>query len=787
MQRLFRRTLARRWYTAPPDPIELAEQQASQIVGPAEDPGWHKGTLWFENIFPFKWPIFDPRTLWIQQYARTYVQENKWEPLVPKHFPEGASFLFSNAEPNLKEGGLFMEFKYKGGTIEEAVESFQKHIRDSGMRSIFNLQKVNVFQVKGRPWVEDLISRVPSSRLHVEFYGPDLTKEALYREFRQFGRIVDITLQPSTAKEVPRYASVEFLRKRAATSARNCIHGEKFGDTRLEIGYEKSVRGMALWNWANANMRISIPILLGILAAITFAIFDPLRVFSIKNRLTGRYSLSGYTNKAQQMVSNLYQFVMSYFYEKQHVLKERDSNIDGLSEREQVEHKLSAYLKQAPESLVLMTGPKGSGKSELVKQATHDLPMKLIIKCDQLVSQMDHILLSRLADQVNFFPSFGFMSQASAFLDTIITATTGAKAGLSSTKEGEIQKILECLTLAINDLVQDQREARFRALEKRQVGDLEEIPEIHYPVIIIDDYLDKMSSRGHYIYDILTQWAGQVAESRHAHVVFVSDNPSAVRNISKVFPKKSLEMFHLSDATPSSAKEYLKRHLGQKITDKQCEQGIHALGGRFHDLDVFIQKIVSGITPQDALHDMVSRAVGEIRKLGLQEETVGENPGWTPVQFWYVLKLLSEHEEVPFDAVRVHSLFKGDAAPLLQMERAGLIGLVHMNQRPQVIKAEKPLFKTAFASLMKDQKQVHIMNIMLAKQIQQDEFKKIKEYEEEMHDLSILSASYSEWLNMPSGITSRLKFLGKQLQKSSDNYQQYAELESSSKKALEFH
>jgi RNA recognition motif. (a.k.a. RRM, RBD, or RNP domain) len=83
-----------------------------------------------------------------------------------------------------------------------------------------------------------LISRVPSRRLHVEFYGPDLTVEDIYREFRVFGRIVDIILQKSSDKETPRYASVQFFRKRAATSARNCIHGELFGQTRLAIGYE---------------------------------------------------------------------------------------------------------------------------------------------------------------------------------------------------------------------------------------------------------------------------------------------------------------------------------------------------------------------------------------------------------------------------------------------------------------------------------------------------------------------------------------------------------------------
>lgn len=120
--------------------------------------------------------MFDPRSLWIKNYANKFVNEQKYSRLIPSKFPSGSEFIFLDAEPNLKEGGLFLEFKYKGGTVLEAIEIIQEHVKKNNIRSTFNFAKVNAFQVKGRPWVEDLISRIPSSTLHVEFYGPDLTK-----------------------------------------------------------------------------------------------------------------------------------------------------------------------------------------------------------------------------------------------------------------------------------------------------------------------------------------------------------------------------------------------------------------------------------------------------------------------------------------------------------------------------------------------------------------------------------------------------------------------------------
>jgi RNA12 protein len=136
---------------------------------------------------------------------------------------------------------------------------------------------------------------------------------------------------------------------------------------------------------------------------------------------------------------------------------------------------------------------------------------------------MDHIILSRLADQVNFFPSFGFFSQASSLMDTLITATTGAKAGIASTKEAEIGKMLECVTIALQFEVSKQIKLRNAAIKnaeemgKSEAIDYSLIPKVQYPTIIIEDFLDKENMRGHYVYDILSQ----VASTKSSGLVYL--------------------------------------------------------------------------------------------------------------------------------------------------------------------------------------------------------------------------------------------------------------------------
>ena len=535
----------------------------------------------------------------MNRYADGFVDKESYKRLLPGKFPDGGEFKVKSVDPNLKEGGLYLEFKYKGGSTEEALQAIKSHLREENVRSFFNLQKINAFEVKGRPWVEDLVSRVPSSRLHVEFIkGPDLTVESLYKEFRAFGRIVDIKLQKSTDKEVPRFASVQFLRKRAATSARNCIHGETFETTTLAIGYEENQGWWyKAWHWITSNIRISIFLILGGLAGISFLVFDPWRRFSITNQITGRYSLSKYTNSASRSVEFVKQTVRNLFASSSSnadTISKNGTDRDGhhWSERKELIKNLLASFKQTPESIVLVSGPKGSGKSAFITSALERQKYKLVIQCDDLVGKGDYLALSHISSQVNFFPTFGFMSQLSGFLDTVITATTGAKANLATTNDAECRKVLECATMAIQALTEKQQIARAAALKNMSSSadgeassNSKPVPDVNYPVIVIEDFLGRENVREQYLYDLLAQWAAQLIEYRIAHVIFVSDRPNVSPVISKYAPSKSIELFHLSDATPAASRSYIKNRLGSNFKiDSDFERYLTALGGRLHDL-----------------------------------------------------------------------------------------------------------------------------------------------------------------------------------------------------------
>lgn len=148
--------------------------------------------------------------------------------------------------------------------------------------------------VLGRPWLEDLY-RLPKSRLRVEFVPAkdsepptELSQESLYSLFRRYGKISDITSQPSDSKVLPKFAYVDFVLVRDAVMARNCMHGfvlQEEGSkhaTRLRLAYQQRVKAHHVWDWITNHPRIVIPLAAAILAAFTVAVFDPIREFFVK-------------------------------------------------------------------------------------------------------------------------------------------------------------------------------------------------------------------------------------------------------------------------------------------------------------------------------------------------------------------------------------------------------------------------------------------------------------------------------------------------------------------------
>ncbi|KAI9105786.1 RNA12 protein-domain-containing protein [Phlyctochytrium arcticum] len=740
--------------------------------------GPHNGTIWFDNIFPIRYWKYDPRWVYVRRFAAESA-ERAHARLIPEQLP--VTFNYIDATPNWKEGGLFVHFSTDNATTAEVVEHIKQHIQKNKLRSWMNLQTIRVFEVEGQPWVDDMLGRLPAEVVKVEFYGPDVSIEDLFREFRVYGKIVDITLQPPSVKDVPRYAMIEFMRVRSATSARNCLNQKKIKDTVIRISYNQQRKAWeSLWNWISSHPRISIPVLLGLLAGMTYVIFDPIRVFFITNKLTGRYSLEKYTGAAEQLWTDTTSRLGSVLG---HRGRDRAPISDvAWTERQADLERLQHHLQQTPDTVVLVSGPKGSGKSQLVRKAVENSHNKMVIHLDELAGQPPHIMLNRLATQINFKPMFNWLVQMSSMIDTMITATTGAKAGLSTTNEGQIRKMLELLSQAVTATTLQQKAARDKVLAEQrmrqrmeQSGEVEKgkllkkdkdtiatpVPEVHYPVIVVEGVLASESTKGSMINDLIIEWAALAAEYHLAHVILISDNPTAIKTVSRAMPNKPIEFLALSDATFESAMSVVERRLDGKEPDAALASCVKGLGGRLTDLEVLVQKIRAGMTPTEAYSEIVSRAVSELRKLGLFEDAPAGSTSWTPIQFWLLATLLTTQDFVSYDALRFHALFKGDAAPLHAMERTGVISLMYDNGRPFGVKPARPVHRAAFEEMQRDKNLAAVLQILTVKQLTADEENNIKSCTAELERLLPLSTS-----KVPSvkyEVQERMDMLGKSI------------------------
>ena len=76
-------------------------------------------------------------------------------------------------------------------------------------------------------------------------------------------------------------------------------------------------------------------------------------------------------------------------------------------------------------------------------------------------------------------------------------------------------------------------DAQRTALANDPSSVLPPIPDVVYPVVIIEGFLTKENARQHFIYDMLAEWAALLAEYHIAQVVFVSNNPAVTKFIGR--------------------------------------------------------------------------------------------------------------------------------------------------------------------------------------------------------------------------------------------------------------
>lgn len=542
--------------------------------------------------------------------------------IIQRALPKSLGIEVMEVIPRYKEGGAFVKYSRKPGVTDEEIrESVKKSFAENPIRPWFNpFQTASADLVQGRPWIEDLY-RIPGRTLKVEFLSNseeappvELTQEALYSLFRPFGKLLDIQPQPSDSKLEPRYAMLRFDQPRFAIMARNCLHGyaafEEDGGgksgTRFRINYERRVRLAIIKDWIVNHPRIVIPLLAALLATVTVIIFDPIRTFFIKLKVKSTHHLE--ENAVIQWVRRQASRANKIYF------GQRKADPRGLTaiweDRQNDIQQLRAWLTETVETFIIVHGPRGSGKRELVfDQALKDIHYKVVIDCKQLHdARGDTAKISRAAAQVGYRPVFSWMNSISSFIDLAAQGMIGTKAGFSETLDAQLSKIWQNTAVAMKRVALEGRKKNDKDIHLSDDEYLEAHPEKR-PVVVIDNF--SYNSEDSVVMDKLTEWAAGLTAANIAHVIFLTTDGSFTKPLSKALPNQVFRTIGLGDCSPEVGRRFVLNHLETSSSDEDekeeekpvrkldgLDECIEVLGGRVTDLEFMAHRIEAGETPR---------------------------------------------------------------------------------------------------------------------------------------------------------------------------------------------
>ncbi len=194
-------------------------------------------------------------------------------------------------------------------------------------------------------------------------------------------------------------------------------------------------------------------------------------------------------------------------------------------------------------------------------------------------------------------------------------------------------------------------------------------------------------------------------------------------------------------------------------------------------LPQLIHKVRSGMFISEAVEDIITRGVAELRKnaFGDDAEDAKTLP-WTREQAWKVLKLLVKKPEVGYFELLVDFPFKGEEgeSALRSMEHAELIAISTKDGRPENVRPGKPVFRYVFERVVSDRVFEATQELAYNKKEIKEAEGKIKVYEEELSVLMDTMAKeeqtrrwWGRWLLLGffgrSDCRSRARYVGEKL------------------------
>lgn len=695
-----------------------------------------------------------------------------------------------------KEGGAFVKYALKSGMSEESLHhAIKQHLKSNPIKPWFDpFLKVDADLVRGTPWIEDLY-RIPSQTLKVEFMptSPDtsaaeLTQEALYSLFRPYGKLLDIQSQPSDSKVEPRYAILRFERPRFAVMARNCMHGfvvnEAAGGgksgTRFKINYERKIKLFMIKDWILNHPRLVIPAIAALLATITVIIFDPIRTFFITLKI--KSSFQSEENAVLQWIREQASKANVFSFGK------AKSDPRGLAaiweDRQNDIAQLRAWLTETAQTFIVIHGPRGSGKRELVlEQSLKEHKYKVVIDCKQIQdARGDTAKISRAAAQVGYRPIFSWMNSISSFIDLAAQGMIGTKAGFSETLDAQLSKIWQNTGVAMKRVALEGRRKEDKDFDMSEDEYLEAHPEKR-PVVVIDNFV--YDAEDSVVLDKLTEWAAGLTSANIAHVVFLTTDASFAKPLSKAMPNQVFRTIALGDCSLEVGRRFVLSHLDAEAGDSEDEQSarhketlrgldscIKVLGGRVTDLEFMAHRIEAGEAPEGkrhycsasentlltiqlaAVNRIVEQSATEILKIFIIG-TDSVAPQWTREQAWHLIKSIATSKDGTLlcNKVLLGDLFKESGeATLRGLEQSELISIVTDKGFPRYIKPGKPVYRAAFQRLVENKTLQGRLDLLVLSQLIGNENATITKCEEELQVLGSLP-------KYPWELTSRIEWL----------------------------
>ncbi|KAH8599783.1 RNA12 protein-domain-containing protein [Bisporella sp. PMI_857] len=702
--------------------------------------------------------------------------------MVKRSIPKGAPLEVTEILPRLKDGGAFIKFSHSADVSAKDIErQVSEHLEQNPIKPWFSpFQRVRTSLVIGKPWLEDLY-RFPSSRVKVEFVpiapggeAAELSQETLYSIFRKYGKLAEVSSQPYDSKVLPRFAYLDFARMRHAIMARNCLHGFKVGEelgggksgTLLRLSYEKKVKSNWVKDWLVNHPRVVIPAVAALVATFTVAVFDPIRTFFIKAKIDQAF------NFKDNVIYKWFRAQATDFLDmaRRH-RKSEDVSLSAIwDDRKTVVDQLRTWLIETADTFIIVQGPRGSGKKELIlDQALKDRKNTLVIDCKPIQeARGDSATISAAAANVGYWPVFSWMNSISSLIDLAAQGTIGVKSGFSETLDSQLAKIWQNTTTALKQVALSHRHKGDKDAQLSEDDWLEAHPECR-PVVVIDSFLHK-NDESSVVYDKIGEWAATLTTSNIAHVIFLTNDISYSKSLSKALPDRVFRQISLGDITPKVAKKFVITHLDsddeipaisddeKTLTASQKRQDlielddcIETLGGRLTDLEFFARRLKTGQTPRRAVAEIIDQSASEILKMYLL--TIGKSDlKWSTEQAWYLIKYLAENEKLRYNEVLLSNTFSSSLSPsassgeavLEALSAAELISIKTYKGRPQTIHPGRPIYHAAFKMLAEDHVLKSRLDLAILTELTKIETKSIDKYEAELNVLGALPKQPAE-------------------------------------------